>query len=187
LAECFLTAGSARSGHIGQPVAQMTPLRTAGASEAKPRRTHCVRTTHVDHLTFVTFLSIRQRYIATCRHTRMGGAFTNRVSTTPRGAAARYPAWCRRHDRDARPCRRRNGRRSCFPGHSSATRSPRGCWSCRGHREIGGDQRTAGINDPGPSADLIPGTQNCRRCGDPIDGPPLTPSCPGPHSKHLEE
>jgi hypothetical protein len=32
-----------------------------------------------------------------------------------------------------------------------------------------------------------PGTQNCRHCGDPIDGPPLTPSCPGPHSKHLEE
>ena len=44
-----------------------------------------------------------------------------------------------------------------------------------------------GINDPGPSADLIPGTRNCRHCGDPIDGPPLTPSCPGSHSKHLEE
>lgn len=51
----------------------------------------------------------------------------------------------------------------------------------------GGDQGTAGINDPGPSADLIPGTQNCRHCGDPIDGPPLTPSCPGSHSKPLEE
>ena len=50
-----------------------------------------------------------------------------------------------------------------------------------------GERGTAGINDPGPSADLIPGTQNCRHCGDPIDGPPLTPSCRGSHSKHIEE
>src|SRR6185436_2915472 len=64
LAESLLTARSAGSGHLGQPVAQMTPLRAAGAGQAMPRRTHCVRANHVDHPTFVTFLSIRQRYIA---------------------------------------------------------------------------------------------------------------------------
>jgi hypothetical protein len=30
--------------------------------------------------------------------------------------------------------------------------------------------------------DVLPGTEkSCRHCGDPIDGPPLTQSCPGPH------
>lgn len=66
-------------------------------------------------------------------------------------------------------------------------REVRGTSGLAGAPGKGGDQGTAGINDPGPSADLIPGTQNCRHCGDPIDGPPLTPSCPGSHSKPLEE
>jgi hypothetical protein len=53
-----------------------------------------------------------------------------------------------------------------------------------GPTTIGGDQGTAGTNDPGPpQADLIAGTRNCRHCGDPIDGPPLTMSCPGSHEQ----
>jgi hypothetical protein len=52
------------------------------------------------------------------------------------------------------------------------------------------DQGAAEINDLGPPADLISGTQNCRHCGDPIDGPPVLtahPELPGITHKRLEE
>ena len=56
---------------------------------------------------------------------------------------------------------------------------------------IGEDPGAGGINDLGPPADLISGTQNCRHCGDPIDGPPVLtaahPELPGLTHKRLEE
>ena len=67
----LLTVLAAVSGHFGEPVAEISaPFGIAAAGEVKPRRSHCVRATHVDHPAFLTSPSIRQRYIATGRATR---------------------------------------------------------------------------------------------------------------------
>jgi putative DNA primase/helicase len=53
-------------------------------------------------------------------------------------------------------------------------------------RKLYGPSGSSGANEPGqPSelgrfdpADVLPGTQNCRHCGDPLDGPPLKSHMP---------
>ena len=49
IAEGLLSSGFAMPRHLGQPVAERT-FRAAATSEAKPWRTHRMRTGHVDHL-----------------------------------------------------------------------------------------------------------------------------------------
>jgi hypothetical protein len=49
--------------------------------------------------------------------------------------------------------------------------------------EESSDHLAASASREVTSADLLPGTQNCRDCGDPIDGPPLKLSCQGPHQE----
>ena len=52
-AERLLTPRATVSCHFRQPVAQISaPFGIAPTGELKPRRSHCVRATHVDHPAF---------------------------------------------------------------------------------------------------------------------------------------
>jgi hypothetical protein len=116
------------------------------ACEVLPRRTHGICTTHFDHLAFVTspidtstiYRDRSDNNKRTAIESTLGGRPISPACAIPSGAAAQCPVWCRRRDRDARLCRCRNGRRSCFQDRSSGMWGLRDCWFCQALRGIRG-------------------------------------------------